>query len=98
MAKGLTAEEIVGRFTDGVTGQGAKWEERTKAGAGRYADWINHWYPGMLGLIPRLVPLDWLERVKRACEYTKGKAKTYQAEKLRKLKALIAGVPGATPT
>jgi len=98
MAKGLTAEEIVGRFTGGVTGAGAKWEERTLAGAGRYTDWINHWYPGMLTLIPRIVRLGWLERVERVCNYTKGKAETYKAEKLRKLRALIAGAPGATPT
>jgi len=93
MAKGLTAEEIVGRFTGGVTGAGSKWEERTLAGATRYASWINHWYPGILGILPTLPRLDWLERVRRVCEYTKRAKTTYAAAKVR----AIAGLAGRSP-
>lgn len=96
MAKGFTAEEIVGRFTGGVTGAGSKWEERTLAGAGRYADWIGTWLPGLYALLPAVYRMpDVYARVKRVCEYTKGKAKTYQADKIRKLTTVIA--PKASP-
>jgi hypothetical protein len=96
MAKGLSAEEIVGRFTGGVTGAGAKWEERTLAGAGRYTSWVNTWYPGLLAILPGVYrTVDPYERVRRVGEYTKGKAKAYKAGKV----AALAGLArGASPT
>ncbi|RLI43534.1 hypothetical protein DRO59_00530 [Candidatus Bathyarchaeota archaeon] len=97
MAKGLTPEEIVSRFTGGVSGAGSKWEERTLAGAGRFADWVGHWYPGMLKIIPGLPRLDWLERVRRVCEYTKRSSKSYQAVKVRRITGLAPASPSPRP-
>ena len=97
MAKGLTAEEIVARFTGGVTGAGSKWEERTLAGARRFSEWIGTWYPGLTRLLPGVYRLaDVYERVRRVCEYTKGKAKDYRAKKVAAL-AGVAASPSPTP-
>jgi len=101
MAKGLTAEEVVGRFTGGVSGAGSKWEERTLAGAERFAAWINTWYPRLCAMLPGVYRLrDPYERVKRVCEFTKRTARNYRAEKIRRLAGLAVPTPaagGATP-
>jgi len=89
MAKGYTAEEIVDRFQSGVTGAGAKWEDRTLAGAKRYRDWIETWYPKLCGILPGVYRMpDVYERVRRVGEFTKSKARAYRAEKVRKLAEL----------
>jgi len=94
MAKGLTAEEIVARFTGGVSGAGSKWEERTLAGATRYTEWINTWYPALCAMLPGVYRLkDVYERVRRVGEFTKSKAESYRAEKIRRLAGLARGVP-----
>jgi hypothetical protein len=96
MAKGLSAEEVVGRFTGGVSGAGGKWEERTLAGASRYSDWLNFWYYGCLGTVAAAVRIaDPWERSRRVGTYTSSKAKAYKAEKIRKLAALARGVAGS---
>ena len=96
MAKGLTAEEIVARFTSGVTGAGSKWEERTLGGARRFSDWIGTWYPGLTRILPSVYKLtDVYERVRRVCEYTKEKAKDYRAKKVAALARLAS--PSPTP-
>ncbi|MEM2262549.1 MAG: hypothetical protein QXK24_08875 [Ignisphaera sp.] len=97
MAKGLTPEEVVGRFTGGVEGAGSKWEERTLAGASRYADWINYWYPGCLRTVAAAAKLvDPWERSKKVGTYTQKKAAAYKAEKIAKLLG-IARSPSPSP-
>jgi len=100
MAKGLTLEEIVGRFTGGVSGAGPKWEERTLAGATRYTEWLNTWYPDLCRTLPSVYRLrDPYERVRRVCEFTKRKAASYRAEKIRRLAGLVRGAPApASPS
>jgi len=86
MAKGLTPEEVVSRFTGGVSGAGGKWEERTLAGASRYAAWINYWYPECLKVVAAAARLaDPWERSKRVGTFTQRKAISYKAEKIAKL-------------
>ncbi len=99
MAKGLTAEEVVGRFTGGVTDAGSKWEERTLAGATRYSDWISFWYYPVLSRVVTASRIkDPWERSKSVGTFTKSKAEAYRAEKLRKIAALVRGVAASPAT
>jgi len=96
MAKGLSAEEVVGRFTGGVSGAGGKWEERTLAGASRYTEWINYWYYGCLGVVASAMRIkDPWERSRRVGTYTSSRAVAYKAEKIRKIAALARGAVGS---
>jgi len=100
-----TAEEIVGRFTEGVTGAGPKWESRTLAGATAYGDWIAYWLPGLYRMLPGVLRMpDVYERVRRVGTYTSGTAERYRAVKIRRLAELARavaaparGAPPATP-
>jgi len=96
MAKGLTADEVVHRFTGGVSGAGPKWEERTSAGASRYADWVNYWYYDCLKTVVAAMRIaDPYERSRRVGTFTSSKAAAYKAEKIRKIAALARGVVGS---
>jgi len=92
MAKGLSAADVIDRFVKGVEGTGEKWEERTKAGAERYADWINFWYYGCLSTVVAAMRIkDPWERSRRVGTYTSSRAAAYKSEKIRKLAALARG-------
>jgi len=93
----FTAEEIVGRFTGGVTGAGPKWEERTLAGAGGYRDWILTWYPSLLRVLPRAFREEKYARVRTVGETTSAVAKRYRSQKIAALIRLAAGAPPVAP-